>query len=185
MHARSFLHRDLKPDNFLMGLGRKANQVILQKKKFFFYLCWFIDVYFCSSIFQYANNDNNIANDLSDLTYGFGNVALINWIKPLFSRLSSDHCYGRYTSLILALQKSTGIFKRIDTYLIGNFSILGSLFLFIWNHFKVFHFIYQGKQESYGNGSLCQCQHSPWSWLVHHIINLFWYYKYVYALKNI
>ncbi|RWW18580.1 hypothetical protein GW17_00017425, partial [Ensete ventricosum] len=29
VHSKSFLHRDIKPDNFIMGLGRRANQVCL------------------------------------------------------------------------------------------------------------------------------------------------------------
>lgn len=28
VHSKCFLHRDIKPDNFVMGLGRRANQVI-------------------------------------------------------------------------------------------------------------------------------------------------------------
>ncbi|KAF9623374.1 hypothetical protein IFM89_001294 [Coptis chinensis] len=28
VHTKSFLHRDIKPDNFLMGLGRRTNQII-------------------------------------------------------------------------------------------------------------------------------------------------------------
>ena len=53
VHSKSFLHRDIKPDNFLMGLGRRANQVLIWSICFLFYI--YIDIFHLSLFFLSGN----------------------------------------------------------------------------------------------------------------------------------
>lgn len=46
VHSKGFLHRDIKPDNFLMGLGRKANQVLYIPPLFIGFIVLFLFLLF-------------------------------------------------------------------------------------------------------------------------------------------
>ena len=66
IHGKNFLHRDIKPDNFLMGLGKKGNLVYaidfgLAKrfvKKYFFHY------FLCSSKRKSSSHSRDIDLEL-------------------------------------------------------------------------------------------------------------------------